>query len=190
MVHLESDTNGRRNYAVRKGHRFNLEVRVMIEVKKFVMPDVVPQDELKEWRRRIKKVEAEHCPGEVRDFITAVANKLPDFGQIGQFNTHITGYELQLSGMKEFNGEAINPWEIYTMPVPRMVAVDHETAMHRIFCRHGKQGLINYCRARVKGSELEKLMEILNVHVFHQSRPEFLKVMSEINKAQKIDTQE
>jgi hypothetical protein len=159
----------------------------MIDVKKYLPSDVVDQDELAAWRASIKKVQAEHCPEEVKQFIKALAEKLPDFGQIGKFTTLITGYELQLSGMKYFNGEPINAWEVYQLPVPRMVAVDHETAMHRIYHRQGKQGLINYCKARVKGTELERLLTILNVHVFKQERDEFKKVMEEIAQSKQLD---
>jgi len=159
----------------------------MLEVKKYLPANVINQEELAAWRASIKKVQAEHCPEEVKQFIKALAEKLPDFGQIGKFTTLISGYELQLSGMKYFNGERINAWEVYQLPVPRMVAVDHETAMHRIFHRQGKQGLINYCRARVKGTELEKLLAILDVHVFKQERAEFKKVLAEINQSKQLD---
>lgn len=161
----------------------------MIEVNKYTLPEVIPQSELNAWRSNIKKVEAEHCPPEVREFIAAVSAKLPDFGQTGKFNTLISGYELTLSGMTEMNGEQINPWEVYQLPVPKMQAVDHHAAMHRAFHKRGKQGLIDYCRARVKDTELERLLDVLNVHVFHQEREEFKKVMAEIHLSKKIDTQ-
>jgi len=160
----------------------------MIEVKKFNMPEVVPQDELMAWRSGLKKSRVENCPPEVEEFISAVAAKLPDFGQIGQFHTAIAGKELHLSGMKHFNGEPIDPWTVYHLPVPRMVAVDHHTWMHRIFNRKGKQGLINYCRAQVKGTHLQQLLDILNVQVFHQERPEFTAVMDEIKAAKKLES--
>ncbi len=152
------------------------------------MPDdVVDQDELRAWRNGLKKSEAKDCPNEVRQFIAAVSEKLPDFGQIRKDKTMISGYELQLAGMKEFHGERINAWEVYELPVPYMMAVDHHTAMHRIFHRKGKQGLIDYCKARVKGTELEKLLAILDVHVFKQERAEFRKVMEEINQSKQLD---
>jgi len=157
-------------------------------MEKYMPPEVVDQDALRAWRDSIKKHEADHCPEEVKSFITALAKKLPDFGQIGKFTTVISGYELLLSGMKHFNGEKIYPWEVYRLPVPHMVAVDHETAMHRIFHRRGKQGLIDYCKARVKGTELERLMDILYVHVFKQEHEEFKKVLAEINQAKQLDT--
>jgi len=150
-------------------------------------PEVVDQVALRLWREGIKKREAEDCPEEVKSFITALADKLPDFGQIGKFTTVITGYELLLSGMKNFNGEKIYPWEVYRLPVPHMVAVDNETAMHRIYNRRGKQGLIDFCKARVKGTELERLLDILHVQVFKQEHEEFKKVLAEINQAKQLD---
>jgi hypothetical protein len=159
----------------------------MVEVKKFMPPDVVDRDELLAWRAGIKKEVAENCPDEVRQFIEALAAKLPDFGQIGKFHSSMSGKDLLLSGMKEFNGERIDPWTLYHLPVPRMVAMDHEKNMHRIFRRQGKQGLINYCKANVKGTELQKVLDVLNVHVFKQERAEFLKVMSEINHSKQLD---
>lgn len=158
-------------------------------MNKYMLPEVVDQDELRAWRKGLKKSEAKDCPNEVRQFIAAVAEKLPDFGQIRKDKTMITGYELQLAGMKEFQGEQINAWEVYELPVPYMIAVDHHTAMHRIFHRKGKQGLIDYCTARVKGTELEKLLNILNVHVFKEERAEFKKVMEDITRSKRLEMQ-
>jgi hypothetical protein len=164
----------------------------MIETKRYMPDDVVDQTHLKIWRQQLKEVvhnKAENCPLEVRQFIDAVADKLPAFGQIRKDTTMISGYELQLCGMKEFNGERINVWEVYELPVPHMIAVDHYSAMHRLFHKKGKQGLIDYCRARVKGTELEKLLNVLNVHVFKEEREEFKKVMEEINRSRQLEVQ-
>lgn len=160
----------------------------MIDIKPYLPPEVIPQKDLEDWRRSLRRTEDKFCPDEVRQFITAVAAKLPDFGQIGKERDTITGYELQLSGVKEMRGETINAWELYELPVPRMVAVDHHAAMHRIYNRKGKQGLIDYCRARIKGTELERILTILNVHVFNQERPEFMKVLHDINASPKATT--
>lgn len=160
----------------------------MVEIKKYMPADVVNQDDLHAWRASIKKSEDKNCPEEVRQFIGALATKLPDFGQIGKFKSLIAGYDLLLSGMKEYKGESINPWDIYPIEVPHMVAVDHSTAMHRIYQRRGKQGLIDFCKAKVKGTELEQVLEILNVHVFHEERTEFKRVMEEIEQSKKMDS--
>jgi hypothetical protein len=160
----------------------------MIEVRNYItLPEVVPQAELKAWRDKIRSSEKD-CPLEVTQFIEAIARKMSDFGQIGKWTTLITGYELRLSGYKEYNGGDINPWEVYPMPVPHMQAVDHRKWMYRIFRRRGKQGLIDYCRAQVKASDLEKTLSILNVQVFREDRPEFQKVMADIAASNKIES--
>lgn len=128
------------------------------------------------------------CPVEVSDFIEAIAAKLPDFGQIGKERVRITGYELLLSGVKEFKSEPVDTYAVYDLPIPRMVACDHVSAMHRIYNRKGKQGLIDFCRNKVNGTELARVLEILDVHVFKQERPEFKKVMTEINAQKKLDS--
>ena len=113
----------------------------MIQMTRLQLPEVIPQEELQAWRRSLPKSEAKNCPEEVRQFIDAVSRKLPDFQQFQKFSTVISGAELLLCNMREYNGEAIKPWLGYELPVPKMQAVDHCTAMHRIFNKKGKQGL-------------------------------------------------
>lgn len=158
----------------------------MIEMQKLQLPDIIPQEELRAWRSSLPKVVARDCPEEVRQFIDAVATKLPDFEQFQQESVSITGHELLLCGMKEMNGEKIRPWFAYELPVPRMMAVDYHNSMHRIFNRKGKQGLIDFVRAKVEGSKIARLLEVLNVHVFHTERREFQQVMDEIVRTPKI----
>jgi len=162
------------------------EKEKMISVTPYTLPEVVNREELREWRKslRHKKYEA---PAEVCSFITAISDKLADFGCIRNYSVAITGRELKLSGMKEYQGEYIHEDFAYELKVPHMVATDHHLTMHRLYERKGKQGLIDFCKAKVKGTELAKVLEILNVHVFNQERPEFVKVMNDIKAANKID---
>lgn len=159
----------------------------MIEMQRLNLPDVVDRAELETWRRSLPRRVADHCPQEVRDFIQAVSQKLPDFERYQVESTLITGAELMLCNMHEYKGERIRAGMAYPIEVPRMQAVDHFAAMHRIYHRKGKQGLIDYVKARVEGSRLQQLLEILNVHVFHQERPEFQKVMDKIKEARKLE---
>lgn len=159
----------------------------MVEIKTFTLPEVIDQAEILKWRAQIRRVEAPDCPDEVRSFITALAAKLGDFGQIGKEHSQISGYELKLSGFTEWNGEPVRAWDTYDLPVPRMVVVDHEGAMHRIFNKKGKQGLIDFCQAKVKGTMLERLLDTLNVQVFQNYSPHFNKVLAEINASKKLD---
>lgn len=160
----------------------------MIHNHRYHLQEIIPQSELQAWRASLAKSRAANCPDEVSQFIDALAPKLPDFGRIGTYTTIMPGYDLLLSGIKEVNGEKVNVWGAYPIEVPRMVAQDHHTAMHRIFNRRGKQGLIDYCRARVKGTELERLLYILDVNVFHQERTAFKRTLEEINAAQKEES--
>lgn len=160
----------------------------MIEVNKYILPEVVPRDEILAWQDSIRKIQPkENCPEEVRQFVNALAGKLGDFGQIRKFNTSILGKDLLLCNMKEMNGEKINAYDVYHLPVPHMIAVDNYSSMMRIFRRKGKQGLIDYCQAKVKGTELAQILEILNVSVFHVERPEFTRVMNEIQGVKKLE---
>jgi hypothetical protein len=157
----------------------------MIEVKKYLPKEVVPQADLIAWRANLKRPDIKNCPMEVIDFINAMAEKLDDFGRIGEHEEFMKGRDLLLC-VKEFGGEKIEASNIYPIKVPHMVAVDHQAAMHRSFFKRGKQGLIDYCKARVNGTELERALEILNVHVFKQEREEFKKVMVAIKTGNKI----
>lgn len=159
----------------------------MIEVKSYLqLPEVIPALELEAWRASIKK-DIVGAPPEVCDFIEALANKLDDFAQIGKENVLISGYELMLAGIDQVKGEKIEMHHMYPTPIPYMVATDHRAAMFRIFRRKGKQGLIDFCRNKVRETELERVLQILNVEVFKQGRSEFSQMLAEINEANKIE---
>lgn len=160
----------------------------MVEIKKYLPAEVIPQQDLQAWRSQITRSEAPACPPEVREFITAMAAKLPDFGRTGEFTTLISGRDLILSGLKTWKGEQIFSFAKYPLQVPYMHAQDHEAGMHRIFARQGKQGIINYCKARVKDTEFQKILAVLTVHVFKQERPEFTQLMADIEAGKKIDS--
>ena len=163
----------------------------MIEVKPYQLPEVVDREALREWQQSLQgdfeKLSGQ-IPGEVQIFIDALAAKLPDFGRIRNEKTMFTGYELLLAGMNELNGEAIERTSLYPVEVPFMQSVDNRLTMMRLYLRKGKSGLIDYVKARTKGTEMERLLMILNVHVFHQEREEFKQVMDGINNAKKLDS--
>lgn len=162
----------------------------MIDLQPYKLNDVVPQAEVLAWKDRLRKLQpATQCPEEVEQFITAMAEKLGDFGQIRKFNAMISGYELLLCNMKELNGRTVVAWDVYPIAVPHMIAVDNYSSMMRIYRRKGKQGLIDYCKAKVKDTELERVLEILNVNVFHIERPEFVTTLQRINEAKKLELQ-
>lgn len=160
----------------------------MIEVKVYRGPDeVVDQHVLTQWKKAIPIEERATFPIEVRQFIDAISEKMADFGRIGESTTSISGAELLLANMKEINGQPVYPWYFYPLTVPHMVAVDHKNWMYRAYRRRGKQGLIDYCKAQVKATDLERVLEILNVNVFKEDRAEFKQVLEQINASKKID---
>lgn len=152
------------------------------------LPEIIPQDELAAWRRNIKKVGFGECPSEVVEFIEALADKLDDFIRIRYENVWLSGDELLLGNVKEVNGEPVYPWGRYPTPLPYMVAADHRAAMYRIYHRRGKAGLIGYCKTKVKGTGLARILQILDVVVFKQERPEFRKMMDAIEASPKIES--
>lgn len=160
----------------------------MIEVQSYIrLPEIVPQAELQAWRDKISKVGVKDCPPEVVEFIDALADKLSDFVPIRIELVKMSGYELSLGGVRDVDGIRVMPFSLYDTPVPYLVAADHRAAMYRIFKRKGKQGLIDFCKARVKGTELERILQILNVVVFRKERSEFQKIMDEISATKKVD---
>lgn len=162
----------------------------MIEMESYAkkLPTIVPPADLQAWRNKIKKVAIERCPEEVSGFIEALADKLDDFIRVKSEMVMISGEDLLLGGMSTVNGEQIYPFAMYPTPLPVMLAADHRAAMYRIYHRKGKQGLIDFCRNKVRGSELERTLQILNVHVFKTERAEFRKVMEQINTAKKLES--
>jgi hypothetical protein len=160
----------------------------MIEVKSYVeLPEVIPPFALVAWRKSLEKIPESNIPPEVISFINAISAKMAAFARIRTEKVKMIGFDLRLTGMKEINGAPIDPWEVYDFDVPYLVAVDHRTWMFRIFRRRGKHGLIDYCKAQVKKTELERVLSILEVNVFHNERPEFRKVMAEIQAAKKLE---
>lgn len=158
----------------------------MMDVQPYKLPEVIDREALREWQNSLPPVDDRLVPKEVRDFIDALAAKLPDFGCIRRETKLYTGYELMLAGMKDFAGEKIELWQSYPVEVPYLMAINNRHTMLRLFKKKGKQGLIDYCRARVKGSELERLLYVLNVHVFHEDRPEYRAIMEGIRQAKQI----
>jgi hypothetical protein len=152
----------------------------MMVPDKFKMPEVVDQQVVRDWRGSIKRIEDKNCPEEVTAFINTIAYLLGDFAQYKVEKQLIKGFDLILCGNRVWNSQTIDPWTAYEIKVPVLQAVDHYAAMHLIFKRKGKQGLIDYCRARVKDTEIERVLQVLNVEVFHIERPEFKYVMDQI----------
>lgn len=160
----------------------------MMDVTPYRLPQVVDREHLMEWRNALPRKSVGGVPPEVEQFIGALAAKLGDFAQYQQETSRISGKDLLLCGMKQWNGAEVVPWCYYSITVPRMQAVDHYAAMHRIYARKGRHGLINYCRARVAGTELHRLLDILNVYVFNLHSEKFKAAMEEIAAAKKIES--
>lgn len=160
----------------------------MIAISTILLPEIVPAEDLLNWRKSLRTTEANAAPAEVKEFIEALAAKLPDYGRIGQDMVPFTGYELKLAGIKKLGGEEVVIYGVYKVAVPRLKATDEALTMYRIYQRKGKKGLVDFCKAKVKGTDLEKLLYILEVHVFHKERPEFRELMDRIVNSKKLAT--
>lgn len=162
---------------------------MIFEPETFDLPDNIP-DELSAWRDGLARIQEADVPTEVISFINAIASKMPDFGRIRNDSVKMIGKDLLLAGLKEIKGQQIHPWGTYDFDVPVLVAADHRRRMLRLFNRKGKQGLIDYCKAEVKSTDLERVLSILEVSVFHNERPEFRRVMAQIQSAKKLENEE
>lgn len=160
----------------------------MMGMQRLTLPEIVPQQELAAWRAAIPKATG-HCPAEVAEFIEALADKLDDFIRIRYDLEVISGRDLLLANVPEVDGERVLPWAHYKTPVPYMVAADHRAAMFRIFRKKGKQGLIDFCRVKVKGTDLERCLRILDTVVFKEESADFRKVMADIRAASKLESE-
>jgi hypothetical protein len=162
----------------------------VIEFPQYNLPEVVDHVHLATWKESLWISNTQLIPKDVMQFIDALDAKLPDFGRIRNDKVWVTGYDLLLSGMKHIEGERVDPWTSYQVDVPYMVAIDNRSTMIRLFLRKGKQGLIDYCRSRVSGTELSRLLEVLHVHVFHEDNPnhseDYKRMMKAIRASKKI----
>lgn len=150
--------------------------------------DLVPAQVLNDWREKCRKKQpVTTCPGEVLQFIKAMAAKLGNFGQFRKYIVMWPGSELLLSGVKEIKGERVVSFASYPLDVPVMQFVDPETSMLRLYRFKGKQGLIDFCKAKVKGTDLERVLDILTVHVFHEHRPEYKQALRAIQQAKQLE---
>lgn len=159
----------------------------MIQLQPYTLPEVVDREHLRQWRNALPRKVATGVPHEVLAFINTIAYLLGDFAKYKTEKQYMRGADLLLCGVEEWNGETINTWTAYEIEVPVLQAVDHHAAMLRIFARKGKQGLIDYCRARVKSSQLKRVLETLEVEVFHFERPEFKAVMDAIQTSKQLE---
>ena len=153
----------------------------MITLPKQTLPDVVPQNEIEAFQLAVRKPLAEvvaKCPEDVRGFISALANKLSHMAQVGEYVAMMTGDDLLLCG-NSFEGKRIERNVLYPVKMPKLQVVDHYSTMHRLYARKGKQGLVDYCKAHVKGTELEKILSILTVYAFHEDAPRVTELLNQ-----------
>jgi hypothetical protein len=153
----------------------------MITLPTQQLPEVIPQSEIEAFKHEVRKpleVMVAAAPAEVQGFIAALADKLGNTAQVGQYDVMMTGDDLLLCG-NSFEGKRIDRHSIYPVKVPKLQVVDHYSTMHRLYHRKGKQGLIDYCKVHAKGTELEKLLSILTVHVFHQESIRITNLLNE-----------
>ena len=177
---------GRGRYLWRWHWFYPNESKRMIHAQPYItLPEVVPQAELQAWKEKmLERSQNFTAPPEVRSFIKSIANKLGDFAPFRSSTVLWRGRDLAIN---EYGGKKIIPHDLYPVDIPVLQAVDHYTTMMLIYKKRGKQGLIDFCKVKVKGSELERVLEILNVHVFHEERPEFKQVLREIDNAKKLE---
>jgi len=164
----------------------------MIDIKPYQPAEVVPRSVIEEWQQKIRTtVSKSYIPDEVQAFIDSLAAKMPDFGRVGTETFMYSGQTLLLSGMKQFKGEPVDPIESYSIEFPKMQAVDHRSIMIRLYHKKGKQGLIDYVKARLTGTRLARTLKILTVEVFqdYSQRGEYQRMMGEIKSAQKLESE-
>lgn len=142
----------------------------MIIAEPLVMKEVVDRTELDRWKNSLRKSGAD-CPKPVLDFIYGTAPNLREFERYKVEIGKISGRELLLCGIKEWNGAAIDFWSLYDLPVPVMQATNHVRSMIKIYNRKGRQGLVDYCKARVKPGQLGTLMKIMDEFAFNSLTP-------------------
>jgi hypothetical protein len=153
----------------------------MITLPVQVLPEIVSKSEIEAFKLSARQpLEAiiRQAPPEVNKFIEALANKLGNMAQVGEYDALMTGEELLLC-MNEFKGQKIDRHTLYPVKMPKLQAVDHYATMHRLYHRKGRQGLIDYCKAHTKGTALERLLSVLTLHVFHEESVRITNLLNE-----------
>jgi len=158
----------------------------MIEVEqyRFVVENGVPKQVVELAKDSFAFEFSKDTPPRVVEFIQALAMKLPNLEPFQIEKVPFTGYELMLGGSKE---KDLLPGCVYMVDVPIMQQVYPALSMYRIFKRKGKKGLVDYCKAKVNGTELQRVLEILNVHVFDENSIEYNEMLDKINQSKKIE---
>jgi PHP family Zn ribbon phosphoesterase len=139
----------------------------MIEPQQIELSETVPADVMNAWREDRKRVlvVGNNIPSKVTEFIEAIASELGDFEQDGKYVVLISGYELELANIKDIGGERIVRHALYPIDVPIMKAVDHRTAMRKLYSKYGNPGVVSYLKEKCDPKRIRALVEILNMHV-------------------------
>ena len=95
--------------------------------------------------------------------IGIIANSLPNQGQASNINSIVSGEDAILAGTTEIEGKEVDPEKEYIIGNRLIMAVDHKNRLKGMFKRHGKNGLIEYCKKFLKGKDCTKLEESINV---------------------------
>lgn len=83
--------------------------------------------------------------------------RLPAFKQVGMDPCLFTGHELLLAGVREFEGQPIDPYSTYNMPMPRIKYHRHERMIRREWRYRGMQGVYEYLAPFLTPESLDKL---------------------------------
>lgn len=158
----------------------------MIEVKPyyFHIDNGVPRHEVEQAQQAFSFTFAPDTPQRVIDFILSLSAKLPNLERFKVEKEPFTGEELLLGGSKK---EDVLHGCIYMVDVPVMQQVSPALSMYRIYKRKGRKGLVDYCKAKVNGTDLQRVLEILNVHVFDENSIEYNEILNKINQSKKIE---
>lgn len=143
------------------------------------LPEVVPQQDIMDLKKKARSKNY-GCPPEVTAFIIGLADALGDFAPFQRNVVMMKGSELLLTGIKEIKGERVMDFTSYPLEVPVLQYVDHYSTLQRQYIRYGKQGLIDFCKNKVKGTMLETVLEKMNVYVFHEHSPQFNQALAEM----------
>jgi hypothetical protein len=160
----------------------------MITVPSYInLPEVVPQAELQAWKQKNRDFWSQAtAPAEVKEFIEMVCDKLGDFTIYRWENTFVKGEDFLLVGINEIDGKPVNPIVDYPLQMPVYGRADFYGRMMRLFKKQGKKGLVDFCKREVKPHDLPRVLEILNVHVFHEERPEYKEIITRIENSKSM----
>ncbi len=94
--------------------------------------------------------------------LDVLADFLPDRMQHSTYQKTLKGEDAILAGTLEIDGEKVDPEKDYVVQNNLFREVNHKLRMKKAFKKHGKKGVIHYCKKFVKAEKQNELTNAID----------------------------